>query len=1301
MQVSIEDVRVSDVQVFPADAEKPIVIDETHLQGGVEDRTVVVKTLTVQAPEGHVALDGTVQPSADFPLDLKLLGDLSLPDLGNLHLDAKVQGALKKTLSLLLTTEGLAAVRLSGEAQQVLDKPRWTAQLGVTIADLSRFSPDLQTGLAAKLETQGSLDDFQASGTFDSQLPQVGPVNARFTVQGSTQAIDIRELLVSARDNPLSLTAQGQVDLAKQTVSAGARWKAVAWPLTGEPQVQSPQGELSVNGALQNYQAALKADLKGPAFGDLLAELQAAGSDQAVQINKLSVRAPAGKLAFNTTGHVSFADLAFTAKGDWKALAWPLTEPPQVESPLGQFTAEGTAKDYRLKLNADLTSTESGLIKALIEAQGTDQRIALNTLSLNAAQGDLALTAQGELGFSDLAFKANGEWRSLAWPLVGSPQVQSPRGRFQASGNLEDYRFDLDTRVQGPDVPQGDWKLQGQGSAQALKSLTVNGKTLEGEIQAKASAAWQPAVNWQAQITGSGINPGAQWPQAPGKLALNLQSEGAINDGRLAAKVRLVDLSGTFDKQTVKGQSQISVDDQNLTIENLRLQAGNARLESSGSLTDRWDLRWQLEVPDLTRLVPAAKGTIRSSGKLEGPRLQPRGTVDLAAQGVAYADNAIRQLQVKAAVDVSGSSQSHLDIAGRELHVAGQQWQEIKLQGSGTPAQHSLQANVQGELGHFNLALAGGLDEQTWKGRLTELKASQTQFGDWTLAKPVPIQASPEQAAAEALCLVSNPTQLCVQGQWSGKDGAQGRVQLVKLRPDRFQALMPENVKIETELNGEITGAMKPDGALQGNADLRLAPGNLDLVANGEPLKVALGGGSVQAKATGKDANAEVKLSLGDLGQIASTARLSDLTGKPRIVSKVQAEIKDLAIVSAFAPQVQEVKGRLTADIDVSGALSKPELLGSVKLENAAVAIPQLSAQIHDIQLAANATRDGQLHFTGSAQSGKGKLEISGMGDPAAPKFDLTVKGENFRVADTSAIKAVISPDLHLSATLKNADVQGEVVIPTAYLSPPEEAGGASRVGTSSDVVIVADKEGDPPKKAVGPAIHANVRVVLGEDVKVAAAGFKGQLKGSLLVEQDPGLATRGTGNVEVAAGEYKVYGQELEIQRGKVLFSGGPIDNPGLDLRIARNFDDDVMAGAEVTGTLQRPRLKLISTPSMADSSILSYLLFGRASDQTSGSEQALLTRAAAALGGTFSNKIASNVGLDELSFESGSDPEDTSLVLGKYLSPDLYVSYGIGLLEAVNKFTLRYRLTKSLSFESSTTGTDTGADLLYTIER
>jgi translocation and assembly module TamB len=278
--------------------------------------------------------------------------------------------------------------------------------------------------------------------------------------------------------------------------------------------------------------------------------------------------------------------------------------------------------------------------------------------------------------------------------------------------------------------------------------------------------------------------------------------------------------------------------------------------------------------------------------------------------------------------------------------------------------------------------------------------------------------------------------------------------------------------------------------------------------------------------------------------------------------------------------------------------------------------------------------------------------------------------------------------------------VEGEVTIPQAYLSPPGGTDGG--VPVSDDVVIVDDTDEDQ-EQIEGFQVFTRVRVILGKDVQVEAGGFKGNIEGNLMVEQTPRLAPRGTGTIQVQTGQYRVYGQELEIQRGRILFVG-PIDNPGLDLQVAREVDE-VTAGARVGGTVKTPELSLFSDPAMPDSSILSYLLFGRPPQARGGTESELLLKAALALGLSGGNLVTQRLtdafGLDYLRFETGDEPSEAALVIGKYLSPNLYVSYGIGVFEAVSTFNLRYDITERLSLESITTDEASGADLIFTIER
>ena len=102
------------------------------------------------------------------------------------------------------------------------------------------------------------------------------------------------------------------------------------------------------------------------------------------------------------------------------------------------------------------------------------------------------------------------------------------------------------------------------------------------------------------------------------------------------------------------------------------------------------------------------------------------------------------------------------------------------------------------------------------------------------------------------------------------------------------------------------------------------------------------------------------------------------------------------------------------------------------------------------------------------------------------------------------------------------------------------------------------------------------------------------------------------TGEVRTVSGQYRAYGQQLNIETGIARFNG-PIDNPQLDiLAIRPNIQQ--RAGVAITGTAQSPRVRLYSDPQLSDQETLSWLMLGRAS-ATSGGESAILQQAALAI--------------------------------------------------------------------------------------
>ncbi|MFT7413849.1 MAG: translocation and assembly module TamB, partial [Methylophagaceae bacterium] len=84
---------------------------------------------------------------------------------------------------------------------------------------------------------------------------------------------------------------------------------------------------------------------------------------------------------------------------------------------------------------------------------------------------------------------------------------------------------------------------------------------------------------------------------------------------------------------------------------------------------------------------------------------------------------------------------------------------------------------------------------------------------------------------------------------------------------------------------------------------------------------------------------------------------------------------------------------------------------------------------------------------------------------------------------------------------------------------------------------------------------------------------------------------------------------------------------------------------------------------------------------------------------GNQIGDRIASTFGLDSVGIK-GNGGEDTALQIGKYLSPKLYLGYGIGIFEPVSTVIMRYKLSKIWSLKAES-GIETSVDFLYTHER
>jgi translocation and assembly module TamB len=76
----------------------------------------------------------------------------------------------------------------------------------------------------------------------------------------------------------------------------------------------------------------------------------------------------------------------------------------------------------------------------------------------------------------------------------------------------------------------------------------------------------------------------------------------------------------------------------------------------------------------------------------------------------------------------------------------------------------------------------------------------------------------------------------------------------------------------------------------------------------------------------------------------------------------------------------------------------------------------------------------------------------------------------------------------------------------------------------------------------------------------------------------------------------------------------------------------------------------------------------------------------------------MGSRIGL-EAGVESDLD-NDPSLVIGRYITPRLYVGYGVGLIEAINTVKLRYTIGDHWTIKTEA-GQVRSADLIFSIQK
>jgi translocation and assembly module TamB len=992
----------------------------------------------------------------------------------------------------------------------------------------------------------------------------------------------------------------------------------------------------------------------------------------------------------------------------------------------------------------------------------------IRSLSLDPGDGGQIL-AKGRLGLDAATLTAlTGSWKDLSWPR-NDPYLQSPSGTFKLADDRDTWRADLDGALapqasvrayfqlsrsgnrawtlqadatglkvqrvlhkpwQQSLMPSGEWRLAAHGDTTRATVDSLTGGWLGGSLAVSGLYQRGSVDNWRAHAVVSDSRVGLLLDGWHGKLDGVVDADGSFGGGGTPrTEVILESLHGTVRGSPLDAHGEASFAGSAWQQLSLDAQLGDDVLHADTDQRDRDVLHWRVDAPNLGQAWPDASGALHSHGSLEAGSHLTLMDIDLDAKQVAWHGWAADSLQLSAKAGSDGNGVAVLH--GTGVDVPGLNVSQLDAHAEGHIEKHTLQLDITSDRGRLHIAGDASYADRRWEARLTQVDLTPEGDGEWQAVAPWSLTLGPHLLDLQQACLAHDAAQACADITATAEAWrADGTLKTLPI--SALQAALPAGL----EYSGSVDADMKGSGDASGHhlaVDAVLSAGAVRDLRQGKPLTLlAYTGGEAHMRSDPKATVGHMSWVLADGGSLEVDTRMN-FGAQPALSGRIRGDIHDFGLLPALVPQVTETSGRLALDIGLSGTPLDPLFSGTTTLSDGAVSIPRLGLNLTGLQL--TVAGDGRhLDVAGSVHSGKGSLSLKGSADRDAGlwKAKGQLQGADFRSIDIFEAQVDLSPDLTFDLDGHDLRVDGTVDVPHAVLKPRDLSGTAQ---VSPDQVLVGE-EGGPPEERWH--LRSKINVVLGDDVYFDGFGLTGNIAGSVVADTEPGHATTGSGELNVKNGFYapqflhnafyqKVYSalqQKLTIDYGRLLFTGGPITDPALDVRAERGTAHPEMVqfgqveqkvGVQVRGLLTAPNITLWADPPLPQSQLIAYLITGRPNNLEGGGGTAFNNGTpgvvtATSLSGTSAQSnqdVSLHVGGgNPLSLDVGYQSIQTAngtllngVFIGKQLAEKLYVRYGQSTDQTYNVLQIIYQISTQWMVQAQS-GTASSADVFYTIE-
>lgn len=979
---------------------------------------------------------------------------------------------------------------------------------------------------------------------------------------------------------------------------------------------------------------------------------------------------------------------------------------------ISDFSVASDLGDVELSGNVRLSSPYETSVDGLWTLRMPEQPSLAGQLVLrgDSSQYDIQhdLTAPYSIDTNGWITVTDGEFRAdlnNTWPLVNfstadGRSVEVRDGNLYLDGTRSQFEFDANATIKTADIPALSVSLSGSGDSQQVVVQSISIASDLGRLLANGSIVVAPEPSWDLSYEIADIDPAVLHQTLSGQLQLQGNSTGRLVDQQVLASAAVDSMAGNLNGYPITGTAALTYADEVLRFKGARINAGVNHAVLDGSYGAALDINAALRLGDIGQLLADAGGAVGGELRLRSGPDHIALTGDLNVTSLAWQDYSVDHLETRFALPTVGVGKVFL--RAQNARVGKVNLASVSVDGSGSAQSHELVATMDTPIGRTEVRATGQYVEYGWSGVIEALSMRGDTLGEWVLQQETDVSISTSALNLGHACLaaVSPAGTACMELNYEDSGPLRFRTSISGLPLAALPISLPEASSIAGVIEADADGEFL-DQRLSASANLNILNLGLRAVYEDDEITADFDVATFKAAIVDNRLDAEFRLAATDKSARASAdIELTDILDRQSPVTGAAAlELSDLSLLSFLYPDVTKTDGHVGGTVQVSGSLDAPEFVGEIGLQDGAFEVRRAGIAVTDVGLRLRQFETGRLSLDGSAISGEGRLSVSGtttLSSTDGVRTQVTLEGDNFALLRLPEWQLAASPSIEVILDDRAARISGELGIPNANIIIHEVPETAEQ--PSADVTV---HRVDETQKTIRRELSIDVRTVLGDAVSLSAFGLTTGLEGSVRVSGGSKSPYAGAGHLVLRDGRYKAYGQNLQIERGELIFNG-PLDNPTLNIRATRTASDGVVAGIHLTGTPSQPRSDVFSEPVLGDAEALSYLLTGRPLVSANAQQGDMLNQAAFALGlstaGSVVSRISDQFGLDTLAVKGGSGEQQ--IVAGKQIGTRLLVEYAYGIVDNLGTLLLRYQLNSRMVLESRS-GSVNNVDVVYSVKK